>query len=299
MRPSRSHESLSSPMKGSIRLNQVAIRNSSIYQHHLTELNNSNKGKFIRMNPSSSSMKPYRLSHPTTTTTTTTTSTSKHKETEPNSTESSGVLAQNQIVDSIIKISFSNENGINSMMSSLGKLDTNSNSIFVSSVHSSLLNEENCYEIKCNFSTITVVNTPNSIEKPNEQDEDFNNAHEDDDDDEACDLENFGLNPKQQLLKYYASDSSYNSLYFMCRSNEEKEKWIQCLRGVIEPNFLNNRRDENSLQLWILEAKGQAISSKPNKKYFCQVMLNNILFARTCCKLKKEILFWGENFDFK
>jgi len=85
----------------------------------------------------------------------------------------------------------------------------------------------------------------------------------------------------------------------MCRSNEEKEKWIQCLRGVIEPNFLNNRRDENSLQLWILEAKGQAISSKPNKKYFCQVMLNNTLFARTCCKLKKEILFWGENFDFK
>ena len=104
MRPSRSHESLSSPMKGSIRLNQVAIRNSSIYQQHLTELNNSNKGKFIRMNPSSSSMKPYRLSHPTTTTTT---STSKNKETEANSTESSGALAQNQIVDSIIKISFS------------------------------------------------------------------------------------------------------------------------------------------------------------------------------------------------
>ena len=183
------------------------------------------------------------------------------------------------------------------MMSSMGKLDTSSNSIFVSSVHSSLLNEENCYEIKCNFSTITVVSTPNSAEKPNEQDEDYNNAHEDDD--EACDLENFGLNPKQQLLKYYASDSSYSSLYFMCRSNEEKEKWIQCLRGPIEPNFLNNRRDENSLQLWILEAKGQAISSKPNKKYFCQVMLNNTLFARTCCKLKKEILFWGENFDFK
>lgn len=295
MRPSRSHESLSSPMKGSIRLNQVAIRNNSIYQQHLTELNNNNNNsKFVRMNPSSSSMKPYRLSHPTTPS-----APSKSKEIETNPPEStSSSKTQTQIVDSIIKISFSNENSLNGMINSISKLDnTNSTPINVCSVHSSLLNEENCFEIKCHFSTITVVNTPNNTEKTgNEPDEDFNER----DDEEENDMDNFGMNLRnQQLLKYYASDTQYTSLYFMCRSNEEKEKWIQCLRGVIEPNFLNNRRDENSLQMWILEAKGQAISSKPNKKYFCQVMLNNTLFARTCCKLKKEILFWGENFDFK
>ena len=257
MRPSRSHESLSSPLKGSIRINQVSSsRNNSIYQQHLTvqSTNNSIKTKF-------SQNKPYRLSQPTI-------AEFKNKLKE---TESSNNLdqAQTQIVDSIIKISFNSESGLNAMLTN------------VSSIHNSLLNEENCFELKCYSSTITVVNASASSE------EDVGSE----------------INNEQQqngsFLKYYASSSQYTPLFFMCRSNEEREKWIQCLRGVIEPNFLNKRRDENSLQLWILEAKGQAISSKPNKRYFCQIHLNNDLYARTCCKLKKEILFWGENFDFK
>ena len=276
MRPSRSHESLSSPLKGSMRLNQVAIRNNSIYQHHLTEFNSGSKPKFVRMNPTSASMKPSRLSHPTT-------PTFKAKANNSSTDDLQVVksLNHNQIVDSIIKLSF-----------------TGTGEIGVNAIHNSLLNEENCYELKCHFNTITVVNSTSHVFS-SENDEDEENFHPNNEDDEDLDHDSNANSTRQQLLKYYASTPLHFPLYFMCRSNEEKEKWIQCLRGVIEPNFLQNRRDENALQLWILEAKGQAISSKPNKKYFCHVLLNNVLFARTCCKLKKEILFWGENFDFK
>ena len=85
----------------------------------------------------------------------------------------------------------------------------------------------------------------------------------------------------------------------MCRSSEEREKWVQCFRNVAYPNLANERHSVNSLQVWLLEAKGLAISTKPTKKYFCQVLINNNVYGRTCSKHKKDILFWGENFDFK
>ena len=149
-------------------------------------------------------------------------------------------------------------------------------------------------ELKCHFNTITVVNSIsfNNFGADEEDDEEFHDEYDPEDNSSSSCKQN-------QILNYYEATPLHFPLNFMCRSNEEKEKWKQCLRGVIEPNFLNNRRDENALQLWILEAKGQAISSKPNKKYFCQVFLNNALHARTCCNFKKDILFWRENFDFK
>lgn len=269
MRPSRSHESLSSPLKGSIRISQVTTRNNSIYQQHLSEVNShssSSKTKYVRANQGSISIKPYRLSQPTMLD-----SRNKIDENPSTQSDSSTSSAQAQIIDSILRISFGSESDMLAMLPG------------ISAIHNSLLNEENCFELKCHSSTITVVNACT-----NEHTEEASARATEDND-----------STSEQTLRYYASSPQFGALHFMCRSNEEKEKWIQCLRGVIEPNFFNNRRDENSLQLWILEAKGQAISSKPNKKYFCQILLNNAVYARTCCKLKKEILFWGENFDFK
>lgn len=54
------------------------------------------------------------------------------------------------------------------------------------------------------------------------------------------------------------------------------------------------RRTDNSLQLWVLEAKGVAVK----KRYFCELCLDKTLYARTSAKLKAELCFWGEHFAF-
>ena len=93
------------------------------------------------------------------------------------------------------------------------------------------------------------------------------------------------------------SQATFGPFYFMCRTTEEREKWLQCLSSICKPNQLNEQHQENSLQLWLLEAKGQQLSSKPNKKYMCEIVLNKHVLARTCSKEKQDILFWGENIE--
>ncbi|XP_013413034.1 ras GTPase-activating protein nGAP isoform X4 [Lingula anatina] len=88
--------------------------------------------------------------------------------------------------------------------------------------------------------------------------------------------------------------TSNGTKYYSCRTAEERQKWIECLRKTVHPNQEQSRRTDNSFQLWILEAKN--VTSK--KRYFCEVCLDRTLYARTSSKSKGEILFWGENFDF-
>lgn len=84
------------------------------------------------------------------------------------------------------------------------------------------------------------------------------------------------------------------SKYITCRTAEEREKWIGSLRKAVQPNQEHIRRTDNSLKLWIKEAKN--VPSK--KKYFCEICLDKTLYARTSSKMKSDMLFWGEHFEF-
>ncbi|XP_060064297.1 disabled homolog 2-interacting protein-like isoform X3 [Ylistrum balloti] len=88
--------------------------------------------------------------------------------------------------------------------------------------------------------------------------------------------------------------TSHGSKYISCRTAEEREKWLGSLRKTVQPNQDNVRRTNNSLKLWVKEAKN--VPSK--KRYFCEISLDKTLYARTSSKTKADMLFWGEHFEF-
>ncbi|XP_036138505.1 ras GTPase-activating protein raskol isoform X4 [Monomorium pharaonis] len=93
---------------------------------------------------------------------------------------------------------------------------------------------------------------------------------------------------------FQVTPSNGGPKYFSCRTAHERDQWLHSLRKSVQPDAEQTRRTDNSLQIWLLEAKG--VPAK--KRYFCEVCLDSTLYARTTAKLKADLCFWGEHFDF-
>ena len=87
--------------------------------------------------------------------------------------------------------------------------------------------------------------------------------------------------------------TSNTTRYFSCQNQRERDEWIASLRKTLMPPD-DRRRTENSLKIWVYEVKG--LSDK--KKYFCEIHVDDKIYARTSSKKMLGMCFWGEYFSF-
>ncbi|XP_076342318.1 uncharacterized protein LOC143242718 isoform X3 [Tachypleus tridentatus] len=115
------------------------------------------------------------------------------------------------------------------------------------------------------------------------------------------DLNQYGVNVKP-LSQHYCGQEHCFELYstkgvirhYSCSSEEERDSWVQRLRDSMYKQTSNKQRMENSLVIWILEAKGLLVK----KRYYCELYLGEDLYSRTSSKQMDGMCFWGEHFEF-
>ncbi|KAI5642425.1 GTPase-activator protein for ras-like GTPase domain-containing protein [Phthorimaea operculella] len=69
---------------------------------------------------------------------------------------------------------------------------------------------------------------------------------------------------------------------------------IYSLHQAARPDEMRTRRCKRTVKLWRLEAK----AIPPKKRYYCEILLDDTLYARSSSKLKTELCFWGEVYEF-
>jgi len=82
--------------------------------------------------------------------------------------------------------------------------------------------------------------------------------------------------------------------YISCSTEEEYNVWLASITNILQSNQDTRVRLNTSLSIWVIEAKGVPA----RKQYYCEVLLDKVLFSRTSIKYKHELLFWGEQFLF-
>ncbi|KAH8869562.1 Disabled like-interacting protein [Schistosoma japonicum] len=88
----------------------------------------------------------------------------------------------------------------------------------------------------------------------------------------------------------------FNTLYVklhVCTNLACKSTVFFSLKRLINPSQDAQRRKENCLNIWIQEAKGLTIKNR----YYCTILVNGTICARTTIKQMTDMLFWGEEFD--
>ena len=73
----------------------------------------------------------------------------------------------------------------------------------------------------------------------------------------------------------------------------ERDEWIASLKKTLMPPD-DRRRTENSLKVCVYEVKGLS----DRKKYYCEIHVDDKIYARTSSKKMLGMCFWGENFSF-
>ncbi|XP_053319514.1 RAS protein activator like-3 [Spea bombifrons] len=88
---------------------------------------------------------------------------------------------------------------------------------------------------------------------------------------------------------------------FGCTSVQERDRWIENLRRIVQPDKDNYEHEECSLSLWIHEAKGLSHSGPASRsRYFCEVHLDGALYGRTSSKTAESgVVFWSESFNLR
>ncbi|XP_065829535.1 ras GTPase-activating protein nGAP-like [Oscarella lobularis] len=97
--------------------------------------------------------------------------------------------------------------------------------------------------------------------------------------------------PREHCFDVLCGDAT---LRCRCADEPQMKSWLDGLGRCVNRERDNDSREEIDVTFWIMDSKGM-----PKKKnYYCEIFLDDTLYARTTTKMHGDSLFWGEHFSF-